>query len=191
MDTQVYPFDKNRGWGTWKPLRLPDDWSAVFTCPRCGTSMTLEAHTIDDTGSVRPSVICPMQDCGFHEIIQLAGWPKVQAREERLETAICGHDAVEPSTARDALLLVDIVVPTAVVVGWSERVRAEVVHWAMALHLAAADNDVDVPPRPTVLKAWPSETEKRLDAQGEEARETRPFARESDQPALGSMGETV
>lgn len=60
-------------WGLW-------EWSAdktfvSFTCPLCAKLGILDDHTIDDDGSVYPSVECPTEGCSFHEFIQLEGWP--------------------------------------------------------------------------------------------------------------------
>lgn len=31
-------------------------------------------HSIDDDGTVKPSVVCMEEGCNFHEWIQLVGW---------------------------------------------------------------------------------------------------------------------
>jgi hypothetical protein len=66
--------------GTWKPLTLPDRMSATINCPRCGQHGTLEDHAISIDGKVEPSVICPNDQCGYHESVQLLGWPPIDQR---------------------------------------------------------------------------------------------------------------
>ncbi len=58
----------------------------------------------------------------------------------------------------DVLTLVRAEVPGpelthAEVENWSEEQRYAAVRWAGAVHLAASDNDVEVPPRPAFLEA--------------------------------------
>ena len=60
--------------GTWKGLRTPAGRSASFTCPRCGLACSLDGHTIEASGFVRPSVLCPVEGCTFHDWIRLVGW---------------------------------------------------------------------------------------------------------------------
>lgn len=31
-------------------------------------------HTVGDDGTVRPSLVCPADGCGFHEFVKLDGW---------------------------------------------------------------------------------------------------------------------
>lgn len=33
-----------------------------------------DCHKITPDGSVSPSVVCPVEGCGFHEMIKLEGW---------------------------------------------------------------------------------------------------------------------
>lgn len=60
--------------GTWKGLKTSTGRSASFTCPN-GHTASLVDHTINPDGRVEPSVVCPYEDCQFHEYIQLAGLP--------------------------------------------------------------------------------------------------------------------
>jgi len=48
-------------------------WTANFTCPN-GHAGYLGDHTIAPDGTVSPSVVCPVEGCGFHDFIRLAGW---------------------------------------------------------------------------------------------------------------------
>ena len=44
-------------------------------CPN-GHGGFIDAHTIDATGVVTPSVECPREGCGWHANIRLLGWKK-------------------------------------------------------------------------------------------------------------------
>ena len=44
-------------------------------CPRC-KFIGLLAHEVDAKGVVTPALDCPTVGCGFHEDVQLKGWPK-------------------------------------------------------------------------------------------------------------------
>lgn len=68
-----YPQSNDHRAGTWKGLKTGTGRSASFTCPN-GHVGTLSDHTIADDGSVSPSVVCPYENCDFHEYIQLEGW---------------------------------------------------------------------------------------------------------------------
>lgn len=61
---------------------LPDTWkggkgegikTAMYKCPN-GHIASLSNHDILEYGSVVPSVVCPTDDCDFHEFIKLVGW---------------------------------------------------------------------------------------------------------------------
>lgn len=39
-----------------------------------GHGLALEKHAIADDGTVTPSVVCPIEGCGFHEWVKLEGW---------------------------------------------------------------------------------------------------------------------
>jgi hypothetical protein len=45
-----------------------------MSCPRCGTSLELDGHTIDSLGFVWPTVCCVMQGCDFNEFVKLGDW---------------------------------------------------------------------------------------------------------------------
>ena len=34
----------------------------------------LSAHTIAADGTVSPSLVCPVDGCGWHEVVRLEGW---------------------------------------------------------------------------------------------------------------------
>lgn len=61
----------------WWPVRI-DGWvcSAWMVC-RNGHRASLVDHDIAPDGMVRPSVVCPVEGCGFHEHVRLAGWTDV------------------------------------------------------------------------------------------------------------------
>lgn len=59
---------------TWRFI-VSDGTPAVgYTCPN-GHAGSLSDHDIAENGMVAPSVVCPAPGCGFHEYIQLEGWP--------------------------------------------------------------------------------------------------------------------
>jgi hypothetical protein len=60
--------------GTWRPLKDGTRLSASISCPRCGALGTLLDHEIHDKGIVTPSIVCPDDECGFHEMAKLEGW---------------------------------------------------------------------------------------------------------------------
>ena len=47
--------------------------------PKCGNghigSLDRDEHTVDAAGVVTPSVVCPTDECGWHENIRLLDWP--------------------------------------------------------------------------------------------------------------------
>lgn len=36
--------------------------------------LSIHKHSIAQDGTVNPSVVCPVDKCGFHEFIRLEGW---------------------------------------------------------------------------------------------------------------------
>lgn len=51
-----------------------DVTTACVTCPNCGNAMSLKEHTIAENGIVSPSLICPTENCSFHEFVHLEDW---------------------------------------------------------------------------------------------------------------------
>lgn len=45
----------------------------VVCCPECGKICPLLDYTIDQNGTVTPSLACPFK-CDFHEFVLLADW---------------------------------------------------------------------------------------------------------------------
>lgn len=41
----------------------------------------LATHSIDEDGTVSPSVVCPY-GCGFHEFIKLEGWDQIEEKKQ-------------------------------------------------------------------------------------------------------------
>lgn len=73
---QVFTHMKNV-WSTpqtWARVIADGVETARISCPDCGVVGALRDHAIDDKGEVKPSVQC---DCGYHQFIQLEGWPLV------------------------------------------------------------------------------------------------------------------
>lgn len=58
----------------WRGLRLAEKRSATLRCPKCGRWTSLSNHTISDNGEVNPSLVCPYENCNFHEYVTLEGW---------------------------------------------------------------------------------------------------------------------
>lgn len=47
---------------------------AIVTCPICNQSLSLQRHTIRESGIVFPSVVCVRTECKFNKYIELEGW---------------------------------------------------------------------------------------------------------------------
>ena len=60
--------------GVWELASTPAGYTALMSCPECGKIAALSDHTIEEDGSVHPSVVCPRDNCTFHKHIQLEGW---------------------------------------------------------------------------------------------------------------------
>ena len=48
-------------------------FKAKLCCP-AGHSLVLKGHSIDASGLVWPSVVCPESGCNFHEFVELEDW---------------------------------------------------------------------------------------------------------------------
>jgi hypothetical protein len=44
-----------------------------MACPS-GHVLTLREHSIEEDGTVVPSVVCPNTGCRFHNYVRLVGW---------------------------------------------------------------------------------------------------------------------
>ncbi len=71
--------------GQWRGAKRDDGDGRGFvrtanvSCPGCGRGASLSQHRIRDDGAVAPSLVCPYDDCEFHEFVILAGWePEVK-----------------------------------------------------------------------------------------------------------------
>lgn len=67
-----------------------------------------------------------------------------------------GEKALAPATDEelaDLLSLANVDVPSEIIQGWTQEQRDEAEAWAAATALAASDNPVAVPPRPSFLPA--------------------------------------
>jgi len=63
------------GRGQWKPVKKSDgDRTATLQCPTCGQFGGLLDHKIQEGGKVHPSVVCPYNNCNFHDYVKLEGW---------------------------------------------------------------------------------------------------------------------
>lgn len=72
--------------GTWAPTLMDGKRTAYVCCPKCGNVGGISSHTIDDAGTVTPSIVCsshenvgsdPCAEKGFHEFVTLEGWADV------------------------------------------------------------------------------------------------------------------
>lgn len=59
----------------WRRITLDGEETARVTCPECKQEYLLD-HVIAPDGKVAPSLDCPTDGCGFHEMVQLAGWQR-------------------------------------------------------------------------------------------------------------------
>lgn len=71
--------------GTWLIIGNIKKSEAVVSacCPKCWRNCTIRkspgisediGHSIDEDGKVHPSVVCPNNDCDFHEYVTLEDW---------------------------------------------------------------------------------------------------------------------
>lgn len=61
---------------TWRTLLTEGKISASIVCKNTHYGI-LSDHEVDKHGIVTPSVVCPEEDCEFHEFIVLEGWNKM------------------------------------------------------------------------------------------------------------------
>jgi hypothetical protein len=72
--TVTFPQDNDLKPGTWKRGMGANGPTALIRCPKCRGIASLSDHCIDEHGVVQPSLVCPHDDCGFHEFVNLGGW---------------------------------------------------------------------------------------------------------------------
>ena len=59
---------------SWRgPIKREGGLSAFVTCSN-GHIASISGHEIAGDGRVSPSLICPYENCDFHEFVQLDGW---------------------------------------------------------------------------------------------------------------------
>ena len=75
---RLHKIPEQREPGTWWPVSADGRRTAAICCPGCGTPGTLYDHEIREDGTVHPSCACP-EDCGFHDHVQLVGWPALDS----------------------------------------------------------------------------------------------------------------
>jgi hypothetical protein len=66
----------------WLFLKTPhgrDEEHPTLICGGCGYISTMSNHTIAADGTVKPSLLCPNDECSFHV------WGKLLAWEEKLQ----------------------------------------------------------------------------------------------------------
>ncbi len=68
--------------GTWWPLTWGDGrHTANICCRDCGWACCLfpDHHSIAQDGIINPSLVCPNDQCNFHEYVRLDGWEETHA----------------------------------------------------------------------------------------------------------------
>lgn len=60
----------------WHPAVFVGVRTATLRCPECGETLWLNRHTIDEDGTVTPSVKCSTDGCGFRQTVVLKDWDK-------------------------------------------------------------------------------------------------------------------
>lgn len=73
-DMQSLRQSDNREPGTWKAIKSDGKATATVVCPDCNRSATLYEHDVAADGIVMPSLVCPYEDCNYHEHVKLEGW---------------------------------------------------------------------------------------------------------------------
>ena len=61
-------------WTTRNVLGAGEKPRVIIGCPTCGRRGVLDDHTVDESGIVSPSVVCPHLACDFHDYIALKDW---------------------------------------------------------------------------------------------------------------------
>lgn len=73
MNRVSLQYDEDLKPGTWwgKHLDKP-----LVSCPTCGGTLLgpPAPHTVEPNGNVNASVVCPHDDCDFHEYVRLDDW---------------------------------------------------------------------------------------------------------------------
>lgn len=70
--------------GYWCIVEDDPEWRYItFSCPDCGGLGNIgnlsqakfgSGHKVAPDGTVTPSVVCPYDECGFHDHVRLADW---------------------------------------------------------------------------------------------------------------------
>lgn len=68
-----YEDDLPLTWRSYKDQGKVLECSPVIVCPN-GHYLSIYKHTVSQDGMVSPSVVCPIDGCGFHEYIKLDNW---------------------------------------------------------------------------------------------------------------------
>lgn len=89
--------------------------------------------------------------CPWCLIVELSGTGEPEGLADPLPSD--EDDDAPTNVLRDLLLLVGVTATEAQVSGWPLEQRRQAEQWAIATHLSASDNPVDVPPRPEFLDA--------------------------------------
>jgi len=59
---------------SWRGARFPDGHRSANVACGNGHVASLSDHNIAADGTVSPSLVCPAQGCGWHEVVRLIGW---------------------------------------------------------------------------------------------------------------------
>lgn len=54
---------------------VPGTMLPVMVCDQ-GHESTIRTHSVGAGGIVRPSSVCPVDGCGFHQWVKLEGWDR-------------------------------------------------------------------------------------------------------------------
>lgn len=60
---------------TWWPGTSDGKRTAIVACVN-GHAMSISSHAIAADGTVSPSLVCPIDGCGWHVFARLDGWEK-------------------------------------------------------------------------------------------------------------------
>lgn len=60
--------------GQWNGAMSDGKRTALVSCPGCGRIASLSKHAIGEDGTVSPSLVCPYDDCDFHDYVRLHNW---------------------------------------------------------------------------------------------------------------------
>ena len=78
---QTHVWPRPGEWAIVRRTDRADGPTAFVTCPHCGDSASLSGHSIDASGRVTPSLVCPTDGCSWHVHVTLVGWAAALAEK--------------------------------------------------------------------------------------------------------------